>query len=209
MRNAAEPQPVPFKPTFDTAKALSGSVGVASPLWLAFAGAASAGVAYWWLTRWMRPANLEAAASGRVVAPEPELIAAPEPPFEPVEALRVESAQIVEAVETIVEPEPVTASAAPAIPDVAIPEAAMLEPAEPVVATPAQPTDPAIDVKAHVETAPAAAKPKAAAKPATKASSAAPARIVAPTPIRKSASMKAKPASTPVASPRKTKTTKK
>lgn len=35
-------------------------IGAASPLWFMFTGAASAGVAYWWMTRWMRPMNLEA-----------------------------------------------------------------------------------------------------------------------------------------------------
>ena len=35
-------------------------VGVASPLWGLFAGAAMTGAAWWWMTRWTRPANLEA-----------------------------------------------------------------------------------------------------------------------------------------------------
>lgn len=42
------------------AAALYVPIGAASPLWFMFTGAASAGVAYWWMTRWMRPANLEA-----------------------------------------------------------------------------------------------------------------------------------------------------
>jgi predicted flap endonuclease-1-like 5' DNA nuclease len=42
-------------------RAISFPVGAASPLWFAFGAAASAGVAFWWMTRWMRPANLEAA----------------------------------------------------------------------------------------------------------------------------------------------------
>src|SRR5437879_2183709 len=41
-------------------KAISFPVGAVSPLWLAFGAAASAGVAFWWLTRWSRPANVEA-----------------------------------------------------------------------------------------------------------------------------------------------------
>lgn len=36
-------------------------LGAASPLWLMFAGAASAGVAYWWMTRWTAATHLEAA----------------------------------------------------------------------------------------------------------------------------------------------------
>ena len=41
-------------------------MGAASPLWSYFAAAAASGVAYWWMTRWSRPANLEAffAAAG-------------------------------------------------------------------------------------------------------------------------------------------------
>jgi predicted flap endonuclease-1-like 5' DNA nuclease len=41
-------------------KAMLFPVGAASPLWLAFGAAASAGVAWWLLTRMTRPANLEA-----------------------------------------------------------------------------------------------------------------------------------------------------
>ena len=35
-------------------------VGVASPLWGLYAGAAATGIAWWWMTRWTRPQNLEA-----------------------------------------------------------------------------------------------------------------------------------------------------
>jgi len=35
-------------------------VGFASPLWPLFAGAAVSGAAWWWMTRWAQPANLEA-----------------------------------------------------------------------------------------------------------------------------------------------------
>ena len=45
-------------------KAMRTPIGVVSPLWWAFAGAATAGVAYWWMTRWAKPFNLEAAAGG-------------------------------------------------------------------------------------------------------------------------------------------------
>ena len=46
--------------SFDSNKAINLSLGMASPLWLAFAGAAMAGSAFWWMSRWTRPANLEA-----------------------------------------------------------------------------------------------------------------------------------------------------
>jgi hypothetical protein len=35
-------------------------VGLSSPLWGFFAGAAVSGATWWWMTRWMRPGNLEA-----------------------------------------------------------------------------------------------------------------------------------------------------
>ena len=46
-------------------------VGVASPLWAAFGAAASAGVAYWWLTQWTRAVNVEAIAGLVAGAPAP------------------------------------------------------------------------------------------------------------------------------------------
>jgi predicted flap endonuclease-1-like 5' DNA nuclease len=59
-------------------------MGVVSPLWAMFGAAASAGVAYWWMTRWTRAgANFEAlAAFSPTAALEStpiELIAEPEP----------------------------------------------------------------------------------------------------------------------------------
>ncbi len=41
-------------------KAFSLPLGAASPLWLAYAGATAGAMTYWWMTRWMKPANLEA-----------------------------------------------------------------------------------------------------------------------------------------------------
>lgn len=52
----------------DAEKALRAPIGAASPLWWAFAATAGAGVAYWWMTRWARPINLEA---GGGAAPQP------------------------------------------------------------------------------------------------------------------------------------------
>lgn len=54
-------------------KAMVLPVGLTSPLWLAFGAAASAGVAWWWMTRWTRATNLEAmadAAKAQVAAVE-------------------------------------------------------------------------------------------------------------------------------------------
>lgn len=56
----------------DAQRALALPIGVASPLWLMFAGAASAGVAYWWLNRWRNVTNLEAALAPALASPEPE-----------------------------------------------------------------------------------------------------------------------------------------
>ena len=59
------------------AKAMMFPVGAASPLWFAFSAVASAGVAWWLLTRVTRPANLEAMqaltlSAGRL--PDPQLV---------------------------------------------------------------------------------------------------------------------------------------
>jgi hypothetical protein len=61
--------------SLDPQKAFNIPVGAASPLWFMFAGAASVGVAYWWMTRWVEHANLEA-----LLGPaKPQLVSAPEP----------------------------------------------------------------------------------------------------------------------------------
>jgi len=64
-------------------------VGMASPLWGLFAGAALTGVTFWWATQWMRPAF--AAASSALASPA-------EPPATPVTTL------VQDVVETVVEP---------------------------------------------------------------------------------------------------------
>ncbi|HEY2483366.1 MAG TPA: helix-hairpin-helix domain-containing protein [Caulobacteraceae bacterium] len=54
-------------------RAMALPVGLSSPMWLAFGAAASAGVAWWWMTRWTRATNLEAmtgAAKAQVAAVE-------------------------------------------------------------------------------------------------------------------------------------------
>lgn len=45
-----------------TEQALRWPIGAVSPLWAMFGAAASAGVAWWWMTRWTRAANVEALA---------------------------------------------------------------------------------------------------------------------------------------------------
>jgi hypothetical protein len=123
-------------------------MGLASPLWGLFAGAAMTGATWWWMTRWARPQNLEA----MFAAPTPEAAVAPEaasfaePVAEATEAAAeaaVEAMEAVEAVagvapdpvaEALIEgfevPEPVGGESAPISP---VLEALAPEPVEPVV----------------------------------------------------------------------------
>lgn len=57
--------------TPETEKALTLPVGMASPLWLMFAGAAAAGAAMFWARAWFKPTNLEAVLAP-LPAPAPE-----------------------------------------------------------------------------------------------------------------------------------------
>ena len=68
-------------------------MGVASPLWVMFGAAASAGVAYWWMTRWTRAAvNFEALAA---FAPKAALETTPiEIIAEPVVVAEIEAAPV-------------------------------------------------------------------------------------------------------------------
>ncbi len=62
-------------------------VGVASPLWSYFGAAAAGGVAYWWMTRWARPMNLEAMfQAARALPAPPATIGAIDAVAEAVEA---------------------------------------------------------------------------------------------------------------------------
>lgn len=56
-------------------------MGAASPLWGYFGAAAASGLAFWWMTRWTRPMNLEAFFANAADAAEPIL----EPFLEAVE----------------------------------------------------------------------------------------------------------------------------
>jgi predicted flap endonuclease-1-like 5' DNA nuclease len=90
-------------------KALTLPLGMTSPLWLAFGAAASAGVAWWWATRWTQAVNLEAMSVAPAPAVEPiavesEIVAViAEPEVEPV----IEAAPAIEAADVgEAEPEP-------------------------------------------------------------------------------------------------------
>ncbi len=95
-------------------------IGLASPLWGLFAGAAATGAAWWWMTRWARPANLEAMFADpetvdAVVEATPELIAdAIEVSFEPaVEAIVAAAPEPVLEAVTLTEPVAVLQAATP------------------------------------------------------------------------------------------------
>jgi|SRR5215217_223412 len=86
------------KLTPETETALRLPIGVVSPLWLMFAGAAATGAAFYWARTWFKPINLEA------VTPLPEVLA--EPIVEP-EAVVEEIVAIAEpVVETVAETVP-------------------------------------------------------------------------------------------------------
>ena len=107
-------------------KALSLQLGLASPFWLAFGAAASAGLTWWWMNRWTAATNLEASLTPRgapvfeiLTTPvvetmaEPILEASPEPVAPIVEPV-VEAAD--EAF-VAVEPKPVKSETTPVLPD--------------------------------------------------------------------------------------------
>ncbi len=71
-------------------------VGAASPLWGLFAGAAMSGAAWWWMTRWTRPANLEALFGATQTATTEALAE--------VEALAPPMVEAVETLEAAMEP---------------------------------------------------------------------------------------------------------
>jgi predicted flap endonuclease-1-like 5' DNA nuclease len=102
---------------FDTESALRLPIGAASPLWFAFASAAGAGVAYWWMTRWTQPPNHEALDWFAPKAVQAPMAAAPVPALvaEPAVDTPVEAAvePIVEAADAVVET--VAALAEPAV----------------------------------------------------------------------------------------------
>jgi hypothetical protein len=108
------------EPLADPKALLHVPVGLVSPLWPLFAGAAVGGATWWWMTRWARPANLEAmfgaAAKAAEAAPEP--IAFAEPALAMAEAsveAAAEAEPVLEAAEeAAAETAAVTIEAAPA-----------------------------------------------------------------------------------------------
>ena len=91
-------------------KALNLPIGMTSPLWLAFGAATTAGVAWWWMTRWTQALNIEAMASVAKVQ--------------------------VEAVEAFIEKESEVATHAVEAAEAVLEAAAVIEPAAPVAPEP-------------------------------------------------------------------------
>lgn len=167
-------------------------VGAVSPLWGLFAGAAMTGAAWWWMTRWTRPANLEAMfgaadAAGANGAARLEALAAPvveaveeapatleavveafEPAPEPVVEAITETVEA--AIEVVVEdtpPAPIAEALIEAAPEAiggeAAPASPVLEALAPEVVEPT--IEPAPPVEAAIDAlADAAPEPKAAPK---------------------------------------------
>lgn len=79
-------------------------IGAASPLWMAYMGAASAGAAYWWFSRLSRYTHLESFLATEAVVETRSAETAPEPVMAAPEIAPAEVA--LEAVELVV-PEPV------------------------------------------------------------------------------------------------------
>jgi hypothetical protein len=136
-------------------------VGLASPLWGLFAGAAMSGAAWWWMTRWARPENVEAmfgAAAKFEAAVEPKVVELAAPV---VEAAVAAAEQVTEA---IVEAAQEPVSQAPVL------EALVDAPAAPEpVGGEAAPISPVLEVLAAEGAAePAAAAPKPKKTPAPK-----------------------------------------
>jgi hypothetical protein len=79
-------------------------IGAASPLWMAYMGAASAGAAYWWFSRLSRYTHLESVMATEAVVEAGSVEIVPEPVSAALEIALAEVA--LEAVEMVV-PEPV------------------------------------------------------------------------------------------------------
>ncbi len=80
-------------------RAFYAPLGMMSPLWIAFGAAASAGAAYWWVSRLAKPLNLEA-----LMAPGSAAIVAAAPPALGGHAPQVEAAAGLTILETMIEP---------------------------------------------------------------------------------------------------------
>jgi predicted flap endonuclease-1-like 5' DNA nuclease len=105
------------KATANAAKAMQVPLGLTSPLWLAYSGVASAGVAYWWMSQWTKPINLEAMSAMMQkysLVPTPEMAAVKAPSLV-AEVAAAEMQAIADAVSHVLDeaiPEPAILAAA-------------------------------------------------------------------------------------------------
>jgi hypothetical protein len=154
-------------------------MGATSPLWTYFGVAAAGGVAYWWMTQWARPVNLEAMLGEAKILPAPAAVAvasvvAAVEPMEDVlttapdalieaapEPVGGEAAPVSAMLEIapVVEPAP-QADAAPEAPAEATPEPLLGAEPEPVIEEPAP-----FAAETAVEALEPAAKPRAKKPP--------------------------------------------
>ncbi len=58
---------------FDPQSLLTTPIGLSTPFFLAYYGAASVGAVFWWMSQMTRPTHLEAVMAKAVAAPEPVL----------------------------------------------------------------------------------------------------------------------------------------
>jgi hypothetical protein len=142
-------------------------VGLSSPLWGLFAGAAMSGAAWWWMTRWARPENLEAmfgAAAKFEAAVEPKVVELAAPVVEAVEAAPEAVLEAEAAAETATEA--VVEAAQEPVLQAPILEALVEGPTAPEpVGGEAAPVSPVLEVLAPEIAAEPAPKPKKAPAP--------------------------------------------
>lgn len=127
-------------------------VGAASPLWIYFGAAAAGGVAFWWMTHWARPTNLEALFAKAVVEPLAQ------PVLEAAEAV-AELPPVVAEILPAVQPEPAVEAAPEPAPEPVLQATPEPEPAAQVAPEPYTWDDPAPPMGFEPEGSPEPASP--------------------------------------------------
>ncbi len=145
-------------------------VGLSSPLWGLFAGAAMSGAAWWWMTRWARPENLEAmfgAAAKFEAAVETKPVELAAPVAEVAEAAPEGLHEVEAAAETVTEAV-VEAAQEPVLQAPVLEALVQAPPAPEPVGGEAAPVSPVLEVLASevaVESTETPPKPKKAPAP--------------------------------------------
>ncbi len=148
--------------TPDSPKSFALPIGAASPLWLAFVGAASAGVAYWWMTRWARSPRVTTGPSVALAAPVEAAAVV-------VEALEREAVEAPISIAEPPAPAEIVAAAEPPPPPAPV-EAPVIKKTAAKAPKPEAAPTPAVAktaLKPKPVKAPKVAAPKAAAEPAS------------------------------------------